>query len=305
MANNVIDTIYPSQQFILQNLLNADEQRVAINNSAGNYSSAAQRYLMSTNTVNTFYIPLHTFFNICHIPLLTQAHDIQIRIYMDSAVNSICVSTLTGTPLSTLTSANLICKVTRLAPTDNSTYLSNLAKMPNQFLFNELRYGNYQAATGISSTSIVLSTITGPISFLIFTCRPTNAVTKDTELQYQPITSFAYLDNASTNIVGGQQLPSALVLNQLSKDWVQSSYLTETVTGLINNYSNVYCYSFASDPINSLKHGIPSGNHRFTGNEQLQITFTASLGTPYQIDVYAFSEAIIEMTASTVRKVVQ
>ena len=39
---NVIDTIYPTQQFIAQQFLENNQDRIFINNAAGNYSSQAQ-----------------------------------------------------------------------------------------------------------------------------------------------------------------------------------------------------------------------------------------------------------------------
>ena len=43
---NVIDTIYPTQQFILQQFLEEDQDRIYINNCVGNYSSQSQRNSM-------------------------------------------------------------------------------------------------------------------------------------------------------------------------------------------------------------------------------------------------------------------
>ena len=51
----VIDTVYGNQQFIQNQWLDWDEDRLSVNNAAGNYSTATQRLGMSGQTTsNTF-----------------------------------------------------------------------------------------------------------------------------------------------------------------------------------------------------------------------------------------------------------
>ena len=57
---NVIDTIYPEQQFIVQQYANIVDARVYINNTAGNYSSLAQRHALATSIYNC-YVSLQTY----------------------------------------------------------------------------------------------------------------------------------------------------------------------------------------------------------------------------------------------------
>jgi hypothetical protein len=131
-----------------------------------------------------------------------------------------------------------------------------LMKKPLHYYMSELRYGFYSVNSGVASTTLVLNNIVGNVPFLFFTVKQTSLLYKDGYFQFTPITNFAILDNTSTNIVGGQALPSTLVLNLLSKDWCESSYLQETALGLTNNNSYVYLYSFCKDPVNYLKHGV-------------------------------------------------
>jgi hypothetical protein len=49
--------------------------------------------------------------------------------------------------------------------------------------------------------------------------------------------------------------------------------------------------------------GIYLGGYRFTGNEQLQLTFTSSLSGAVQVDVYAYVHSAVEYSASGVRKI--
>ena len=58
VVNNVtVDTLYPIQNFISQQFLNDDEDRILINNMMGNYASVAQRFNLGATTSN-YYIKL-------------------------------------------------------------------------------------------------------------------------------------------------------------------------------------------------------------------------------------------------------
>jgi len=91
MNNNIIDTLYGGEQFLKNQLFISDEKRKALNYASGVYNDKFDRYLKATRGF-TYYVPLHTFFNISHMPLLYPKDDIQIRIYMNNY--SDCLTTL-------------------------------------------------------------------------------------------------------------------------------------------------------------------------------------------------------------------
>jgi hypothetical protein len=63
-SNVVIQTLYGDQQQLYNQLLEYDEDRISINNAAGNYASVAQRTLLSSQTgTNTYYVNLRTYFD--------------------------------------------------------------------------------------------------------------------------------------------------------------------------------------------------------------------------------------------------
>jgi hypothetical protein len=173
-----------------------------------------------------------------------------------------------------------------------------MAKSPHHYLFNEMRYGTYVVQSGTASTSIVLSSIVGPVSYLFFTVQPTASVNQSNQYAFTPITSFSILDSTSTNIVGGQDIQSTLSLYILNTDWTVSSYSTETA-----NNAYAYIYSFSSDPIASATTGARYGNWMFQGNEQLRINFTGTLGSSVVVNFYASVEAILEISPSYCKKV--
>ena len=113
----------------------------------------------------------------------------------------------------------------------------------HHFKFTELRYGTFIVASGVSSTSIVLSPITGNLHYLIFTVRPSASLSGDSLFSYTAITNFAILDGTSTNIVGGQSIPSTLALTIFNKDNIKLSYTSETA-----NNANVKMWSFLCFP---------------------------------------------------------
>jgi hypothetical protein len=298
IGGNIIDTRYAVEQFLHSNFFYPDETRLKTNTAAGLYSSLAARNGI-TITGSTVYIDLFTFFELAHFPMLTSASDLQIRVYVDTLANQINTSTLTGTPINTINSANLIAKITRLSSTENSKLMSQLMKGPQHYLFNEMRYGSTTIASGATNCNWVLSSIVGPVSYLFFTVRNTNALTGNSQFSFNQITSFSILDATSTNIVGGQNLGDSLSRNILNKDWTLSTYSTETGNG-----AYAYLYSFGSDPVVTATTGAKYGHHLFNGSEQLQIVFTSALASPVQIDIYASVHAVLEVTPSYIKKVI-
>jgi len=295
--NNVIDTVYSNEQFICTQLFNFDEQRKLMNVAMGQYDSTTQRQTLAS-AANAYYVDLSTYFQQGHIPLLDNNTDIQIRVYMDSLANNAVANGSTGSPISTINSCNAVCRISRM-PSHHSLALKNsIASRPHHFKFTELRYGTFVVASGVSSTSIVLTPITGNLHYLFFTVRPTASLTGDSAFSYTAITNFAILDGTSTNIVGGQAIPSALALTIINKDNIKSSYTSES-----SNNANVYMWSFSASPVDTFQDGVELSTFRFTGNEQLQIQFTGSLAANVQVDVYAFIHSAVEYSASGVRKI--
>jgi len=227
--NNVIDTIYSNQQFISNQLFNYDEQRAILNLGAGAYNNTTQRATLAA-AASAYYIDLWNYFQQGNLPILSQKDDLQIRIYMDSLANNAVTgtATLTASPISTINSANLIARVTRLQSSEISNRLRSIARTPEHYKFNELRYGTFAVNSGVSSTSIVLTPLTGQCNYLFFTVRPTASITGEGYYNYTAISNYAILDGTSTNIVGGQSISNGMALLYLGREWSKSSYLSET-----------------------------------------------------------------------------
>lgn len=308
MGGNIIDTIYPDQQHVKTQLLYNDNDRAYLNSAAGNYMSMAQRNAMATTTSN-YFVTLHTLFDENSIALLTNAHQVQLRVYMNSVANIVNQSTLTGTPVATVNYCNLIAKVTRLPQSIANQQLGIMNNQPFTSMFHDVRYGTFTVQSGVSSTNLVLTPIVGRVAALFFTVRPTTGLTGNNAYNFTAISSFAILNSSSANIVGGQPIVSNLALQVLGNYISKSSYLLETSTGsnpygtVTNNGANVYVWSFSSDLLGALYNGQALNSYTFQGNEQLQITFTGSLGAAVQVDVFAYTEQLLQQGAASVVKV--
>lgn len=308
--NNVIDTIYGNWNHIANQILFDDQDRLSTNNASGNYANATQRALLSSSaTSNVMYVNLQTYFDQCRLPILTDAHNVQLRVYMDTFAN-ICV-TATGTPTATINSVNAICKVTRLDAATAAQRMNEMRLEPHHNIFHELRYLPVTIPSPSGSSNIVLSSIVGNVAAIFFTVRL--ATTGVGAWAYSPLTSFAILDGASTNLVGGQALPASLCANILNRDWCKSSYHAETAFAAAtlnsvavptaNNSANFYCWAFSADIVGALHSGQALSSRRMTGQEQLQLNFPSTLTGQIQVDIYALTESVIEQGLMELRKV--
>jgi hypothetical protein len=304
----IVDTLYPTQQFFLNQILYDNVDRIMNNNGAGNYASITQRALMASTAGSNSIINLHTMFDESHVSLLSDSHSVQLRVYFDTVAN-LYAGGGTGTPLMTMNFANLICKTTRLTPDVAQNKLANMQSQPEHQLYHDLRYGIFNINAGVSTSQIVLSSIVGKVAFFFFTAKFVNALTGDGAFTYNKITNFSILDSTSQNITSGQPITDAISLNYLASYWTNSSYLSETSSGsningtIVNNGANVYCWSFSSNPMNALTEGRLLSSRQFYGNEQLQITWTGSLASNVQVECYAMTESIFEQGVMTVKKI--
>jgi hypothetical protein len=307
VVNNItIDTLYPVSNFVSQQFFNDDNDRVYINDMQGAYNSIIQRNTLSTASSN-YYVKLRTVYNECHIPILSDSHNLQIRVYMDQLANVVNTgSGQTGTPTATI-AANIVCKVLKLPADIASNRLAAMIKKPEQSIYHNLRYSPFAISSGVSSSTIVLTPFVGNVAALFFVIRNADKITKNDAYQFTAITNFALLDSTSSNCVGGQAIPSFLALNYLSQFYCRSSYTSETSLGVnlagtvTDNKSNVYAWSFSSNISEALENGLLLGHRKFLGNEQLQITFTGSLASNIQVDVWAFCQSVFEQGGNYVK----
>lgn len=295
----VISTNYATEQFVLNQLFNPDETRKLLNMSSGDYSSTAQRVALAA-TSNSYYLNVFNYIKMSGgIPVIDVNHTIQLRIYLDNLTN---ITSPAGAPVATLTSVNLIAKITRLRTQEVELKKRELMDRPQHFKFNEPRSMFPTIPVGVTSTNIVLQGISGRISMLFFVMRAVGATTNGNYFAFNPLVSYNILDSSSTNISGGQAISNSEALGVLSRDWISSSYLSEQALSQVNNNANVYFYSFCTDPKSTICNGISTGHWNFTGNEQLQLNFASALGSAYNLEIYAYNNAVVEISKNGVDK---
>ena len=342
--NQIMDTIYPQSNFLLHQCFLSDEDRQLVNDGAGDYANFAKLFLKTNTSLQNetyfssasnqseyWYLPLWTYFQSSHIPMLYPKDDLQVRLYMDTLANCLywdpANANNTGkTPSASLT-CNLLCNVTRLGQDVNLYRLQALNKSVEHYKFLELRYGTTTIQSGVTSFNYVLNAITGNCAFFFAVIRNGRALNDTTKAgdpnQYEPYSNFSILDSTSTNITGGQPVPISLVQQYLSRKWTASSFYADirnlavdvkifdpnyATTMLFSNSrsyqstSNAIMYSFCENPIDAANSGVSSGGHRFYGSEQLQIRFDSATSSTLNLDIYAFVESAIEVSPVYVKK---
>jgi hypothetical protein len=296
----VIENYIDWEQFISSQLYVEDEDRTYVNISAGAYQSTAQRIAMAS-TANSYYLPLNGLFKHGEpLTLLDPSHSIQLRVYMDSLVN---ITSPAGSPVCTFQSCNLLTKIVRLRKDEIEIKKNEIAKRPYHLKFPEGRFMTTTIQSGVSSSTILLAGLGGGrFSHLMFIVRPSASVYNNSCYQFTPISSYAYLDSASTNIVGGQVITHHQQ-KLLNRELSVSTYLSETAeTYLTDNKANVYIYPFCADPVLVMTEGKSSGMRHFLGTEQLVINFPSTLGANVQVDICGYNEAVLEMGKQSVEK---
>ncbi len=93
-----------------------------------------------------------------------------------------------------------------------------------------------------------------------------------------------------------------MALLYLGRSWTKSSYLAETALGVTNNGANVYVWSFSASAHETAESGIDMNTYRFTGSEQLQITFATTLAVAVTIDIYCHMNSVVEVSSHSAKK---
>ena len=296
----VLDTVYNTETFLRTNTLHQDEDRISMNSSAGLYSSTQQRTNMSsTVTPNTFIISLSTLLDQCKINMINNSHAIEVRVYIDNLSN---IYTLTsGSNLAcSILSATLICKITRLDQSSALQKLNQMVEDPFDNIFHETLISSNVVQAGLITTTIVLNQFVGNLSHFIFIVRPLATSTLSTGFfTFTQIASFALLDSGGSTISG---TISGALASTLNRDWIASSYNVENSLSIVDNGANFYMWSHSPDPVSCLRSGLSLGSKRYSGSEQLVVTFRSTLISPVVIDVYGYREAFLETSLLGIKK---
>lgn len=298
MGSQLIDSINPSANFLVHQYLVAqsEEKRLLLNSQAGRYDNFASRSTRSAAT-NFWYLPIASFWNQSSFPLVGTA-DLEIRVQMASLADSYSVttgSTATGTPVSTFSACNAICSFSQLPASVRQYTSSIISKSPLHFGFQELHQATYTVSSGISSTNLVMSAITGYVSYLFFTIRSTNPTGVNQFAYNTTLDNFEFLSGGSENIVGGQPVQDNLNRLVQASRWLNTTFSSES--------AGAYFYSFSLDPVTSWNTNANLSGRQFTGSEILKLTFTTALASAVQVDVFAYTHSALELSPQSVKKI--
>ena len=299
----VIDQLMGNQQHLLTQFLEFDEDRLSLGLAQGLYSSTANRTALSSQSnTNTFNVQLKSFFEQSKgLAILTNQHEIQLRIYMSTLADVFAVTA--GTLIScNVQSCTAICDVTRMGQDTSAKKLQQMIAHPEHSIFHQNSYMTYPVPIGSTSINIILGAMTGSMAGLCFTVRASTVGLG--AWSYTALSSYAILDAGGQNIVGGQNIPNAygsLVLNSRN---IKSSYNVETALGTTNNGANFYLWSHSANLADALEHGRALSSRRYTGNDQLVLQFPVATTVLQTVDIYGFLETVLEYTATGCNKTV-
>lgn len=297
-GSQLLESIPAKFNFLVHQLLSphSEEKRTMRNLAAGLYSSHSVRATKSSAT-DYWYLPISSVWSQTSYPVIGEG-DIEIRVQLANLADSYTLtsgSTATGTAVSTFSGANAILIASQQPPSVTNYTRALLSKSPLHFGFQDVSAATFTVSSGITSTNLVLSSITGFASCFFFVIRSSNP-TNANQLTYNTtLSSFEVLSSGSTNIVGGQAILD--LQNRLVQggNWLNTTFLSES--------AGVYFYSFALDPKEVWDTNAALSGYQFTGSEILKLNFSTSLAAAAQVDFYALTYSAVEMGASGVRKI--
>ena len=297
---NIVQTYYPDSNFIQQQLFLRDEDRGLANFSNGLYSSQAQRVAMATQQT-TFYINLYDYMKASNgFPMLETTHNHQIRVTLPPLSSVVCNTT--GAYSASIVSANLLQRVVRLRD-EEANHLRKEMVMYRGLTYKspDIKRQTYAIASGQTSVTVPLQSITGNVSVLQFFVR--NASPNSVNFwTFLPVASFEIRNSAGSNICGGYVIPQSQALLLMGNRYTKSSYLGETALGATNNNAYVYTYSYTHDPEHACLWGAFDGCYNFVGSESLILNFASATGS-YQVDINAYCQSAIVETKGGVNKI--
>ena len=307
MQNSVIlDTIYGEFSWLLQQMFNPDTNRTALNYAEGNY-------LDETNTANLYnqpnsivYTNISCLINQCHLSLLTPQHDIQLRIYtknQDAWINQSITKGGGGTPSIAINSVQLLVKATELSADIAQSELLSLTKTPKHYMYHSTLNFLQTVNSGVTNVNLTLTSITNNVVALFLVIRPASFIGAEAYDAFMKIKQFELLSAQGQNIMGGSPFESTYDLLEYIPKHVNngiSTFTSESYNG--TNQSYVYCYSFANNLLDAIKHGSYSGSRTFNGSEQLKLQFDTALTSAIQINVYAIIESALDYSPTKITK---
>ena len=291
---NIFYTVFGLEQFLIHQIMESDSVRTKLNNSVGNYNSAANRNSLFVNS-GTYYIHLKSVLDVIRPMLFNDQNSIQLNVVFRNLNQCYNANGATGSVVCNMISLSALCQISRLDQSTLSFRTQEISRFPYQNLFLDLRPASFIVPTGVTQSSSVLSQVTGNVVYLMFVVKPTSA--SITSTTFTQLRSFSISDSTGTSITTGQNVPDGLAKN-LQALWSRSSYGCDNEAG-----SHFYAWSFSANPIDALKHGVDSGSFKFNGTQSLNLVFNTTTAETFTVDLFCYVESVCEQTLSGFRKI--
>ncbi len=290
-SNNVVQVLTGDEIFLKQQCFYSDEYRHMTNVSQGIYSSIVQRAAMAATT-STYVVDLGSWIQQNSPVIATNVHALTFRCVFKAIADVVQQSTLTGTPVATISQLYLMADVSRIDPGLAQAHYAALVKQPRLYPFQPCVVTQQSFASGTTSANVVLNSVVGEALWCFCVLR---SLAGDREATFLPISSFNIQDSSGANIN-----PATLTrpsFNAMHSRWAMSTYLIENSLGLTDNNSNAILYSFTKSPAECARHGTVSNSRRFQGNESVVLTFP-SLAATSEVVVLTFLSGAVRFDSA-------
>lgn len=298
ISSKVISTITGEIFWYLHQLFSlSEEDRTFANTQMGDYSSVTKLNALTTAS-SEWFLDLYSIFKQSHIHILNNNFNVELRIYMRSLSDVYVAGSGSGTPSMIINSAYAIAKVCEMSPQEASNYTQQLAKLPRHILYRDVNYQIISQSSGVSSGNYTLTAFSGQkVETIVFVIRPSGA-TGSNLLTYTAPTSWDITDSGGQSMTGGTVITSSRALKYLSRQFTNTNF---QIGG--SSVNNVYVWSFSHNPLHSIQTGVDNGYEKWTGAEQLKITYSSSLSSAVEIFVFSVNLAAIQITPLTIEKI--
>jgi len=232
----------------------------------------------------TYYIPIDCLFSQLDVFFPAIKSDFLVRVFFQPLTASIEAGT--GTP--SLTMANLVFQINELSTIE---YDQKMAAANSSTITARFTYDAYQSNTfsmGASgSYQYQLSGVVGTVDYLLLSVRAATNTAAGQRTLADINGSFAILNSAGQNIVGGQAIPSRY------NRFIQGPYYFDSV---VFKTVPVLFWSHSSDPQEVYHHAKLLGFSGYDGTNQLILnTGTGVASQAYTVDVYASVHGTIQI----------
>ena len=296
------DIAYPEFNHILTQTMNSNDDRAAMNASAGSYSSISQRTALC-QTTSQYIINLNSLFNFANYPIMNSNQEVEFVVTWKNLVDVVVLNGATGVPVMPMLTTYIQSRITRMSPSIAIDRLSLMKAIPEDTFFHSTsKTQSFNLAVGLTSAPLVLVNLARQkVAALFFIMRPTSRLNQEgAHSSFEKIQSFNLRNSSGVIFSGSQDITDTMALTYLSQFWSNSTVQLETSTGTLTDFGqNIYCFSHSSNICDAYGRGRNLSSRYYEGNESLNLSFKA-LTVPMTVDVFTLCQSVLRQSESSV-----